>query len=376
MASLTKKKTSKNWIAVLTLSDGRRTNRSTGTSDKKKAQRIADDLQRIENEGRENRITEEAIRRNLNEMLKRHTGESINQETVKDFLRSWIDGKNNQHTRERYQYAVDSFQSSLGSKANGLLSLVTYRDVTQYLTQRSGAQIASKTLSVDAKILNSAFNLAKKLQFIQENPFEKALALKPIEVSSSKKAVFSKDEIQALVTIANPDWKAVILLGVYCGARLTDCTTMRWENINLVKRQICYYSTKNKKQIELPLHPALYDYFKSLTTKDKNETYISPSLAGKSTSGKSGLSGAFTRLMEKAGIDPERVDGKGKRKFSAKTFHSLRHSFNSMLANSGVSQETRMKLIGHASEQINDQYTHIQMETLRRDIENLPSFKP
>jgi integrase len=79
--------------------------------------------------------------------------------------------------------------------------------------------------------------------------------------------------------------------------------------------------------------------------------------------------------METAGIDTERVDGKGKRKFQAKTFHSLRHTFNSMLANSGVSQETRMKLIGHASEQINDQYTHIQMETLRRDIENLPSFK-
>ena len=376
MASLTKKKTSKNWIAVLTLSDGRRTNRSTGTSDKKKAQRIADDFQRIENEGRENRITEEAIRRNLNEMLERHTGETLNRETVKEFLRSWIDGKNNQNTRERYQSVVDSFQSSLGSKADGLLSLVTYRDANHYLNQRSASKISSKTLSVDAKILSSAFNLAKRLQIIQENPFEKALALKPIEVISSKKAVFNKEEIQALITIANPDWKAVILLGVYCGARLTDCTTMRWENINLVKRQICYYSTKNKKQIELPLHPALYDYFNSLETKNKKDAYISPSLAGKSTSGKSGLSGAFTRLMEKAGIDPERVDGKGKRKFSAKTFHSLRHSFNSMLANSGVSQETRMKLIGHASEQINDQYTHIQMETLRRDIENLPSFKP
>lgn len=376
MASLTKKKTSKNWIAVLTLSDGRRTNRSTGTSDKKKAQRIADDFQRIENEGRENRITEEAIRRNLNEMLERHTGESINRETVKDFLRSWIDGKTNPHTRERYQSAVDSFLSSLGAKANGLLSLVTYRDVHHYLNQRSASKISPNTLCVDAKSLSSAFNLAKKLQFIQENPFEKALAIKPIKVSSSKKAVFSKEEIQALVTIANPDWKAVILLGVYCGARLTDCTTMRWENINLAKRQICYYSTKNKKQIELPLHPSLYDYFISLKAKDKNETYISPSLAGKSTSGKSGLSGAFTRLMESAGIDPERIDGMGKRKFSAKTFHSLRHSFNSMLANSGVSQETRMKLIGHASEQINDQYTHIQMETLRRDIEHLPSFTP
>jgi len=375
MASLTKKKTSKIWIAVLTLSDGRRTNRSTGTTDKKKAQRIADDFQRIEKEGRENRITEGAIRRNLNEMLERHTKEIINRETVKDFLRAWIDGKKNENTREKYQAVVNSFQSTLGAKANALLSSVTYRDAIEYLNQRSALNIAPKTLSVDAKILSSAFNLAKRLQIIQENPFEKALALKPIEVSSSKKAVFTKDEIQALVTIANPEWKAVILIGVYCGARLTDCTTMRWDNIDLAKRQITYFSTKNKKELILPLHPALHDYFQSLETKNTKETYISPSLAGKSTSGKSGLSGAFTRLMATAGIDPERVDGKGKRKFSAKTFHSLRHSFNSMLANSGVSQENRMKLIGHASQQINNQYTHVQIETLRRDIENLPSFK-
>ncbi len=375
MASLTKKKTSKIWIAVLRLSDGRRTNRSTGTTDKKKAQRIADDFQCIENEGRENRITEGAIRRYLNKMLESHTKEIINRETVKDFLCAWIDGKKNKNTQEKYQAVVNSFQSSLGAKANTLLSSVTYRDAIEYLNQRSALNIAPKTLSVDAKILSSAFNLAKRLQIIQENPFEKALALKPIDVSSSKKAVFTKDEIQALVTIANPEWKAVILIGVYCGARLTDCTTMRWDNIDLVEGQITYFSTKNKKVLILPLHPALHDYFKSLETKNTKETYISPSLAGKSTSGKSGLSGAFTRLMATAGIDPERVNGKGKRKFSAKTFHSLRHSFNSMLANSGVSQENRMKLIGHASQQINNQYTHVQMETLRRDIENLPSFK-
>jgi integrase len=375
MASLTKKKSSKIWIAVLTLSDGRRTNRSTGTTDKKKAQRIADDFQSIEKEGRENRITEGAIRRNLADMLERHTNEIINRETVKDFLRAWIDGKKNENTREKYQAVVNSFQASLGGKANELLSSVTYRDAIEYLKQRSALNIAPKTLSVDAKILGSAFNLAKRLQIIQENPFEKALALKPIEVSSSKKAVFTKDEIQALVTAANPDWKAVILIGVYCGARLTDCTTMRWDNIDLVKRQITYFSTKNKKELILPLHPALHDYFQSLETKNTNGTYISPSLAGKSTSGKSGLSGVFTRLMATAKIDPERVDGKGKRKFSAKTFHSLRHSFNSMLADSGVCQENRMKLIGHASQQINNQYTHVQIETLRRDIENLPSFK-
>lgn len=375
MASLTKKQTSKNWIAVLTLGDGRRTNRSTGTPDKKKAQKIADEFQRMEKAGREKRLTEGAVRRTFNEILERHTGESMNSETVKDFLTTWIDGKTNNHTQERYQIVKESFLAALGAKANAYISLITYQDALNYLAKRKLTNISSKTLSTEAKILSSAFNLAKRLQIIQENPFEKALALRPIKVSSSKKEAFSKDEIQALVTIANPDWKAVILFGVYCGVRLTDCTTMRWENIDLVKRQVSYYSTKNKKDMTLPLHPTLYNYFRSLETQNKKESFISPSLAGKSTSGKSGLSGAFTRLMETAGIDTERVDGKGKRKFQAKTFHSLRHTFNSMLANSGVSQETRMKLIGHASEQINDQYTHIQMETLRRDIENLPSFK-
>ena len=374
MASLTKKKTSKNWIAVLTLGDGRRTNRSTGTPDRKKAQRIADEFQQMEKAGRERRLTEGAVRRTMNEILERYTGESLNRETVKDFLTSWIDGKTNEHTRQRYQVVLNSFLASLGSKASELLSIVTYHDANNFLNKRSSTKISPKTLSIEAKILSSAFNLAKRLQIIQENPFEKALALKPIKVSSSKKEVFSKDEVQALVTIANSDWKAVILLGVYCGARLTDCTTMRWKNINLAKRQVSYYSTKNKKQMLLPMHPALYDYLITLGNQNEQESFISPLLAGKSTSGKSGLSGAFTRLMATAGIDPERVDGKGKRKFSAKTFHSLRHSFNSMLANSGVSQENRMKLIGHASEQINDQYTHVQIETLRRDIENLPSF--
>jgi len=374
MASLTKKKTSKNWIAVLTLGDGRRTNRSTGTPDKKKAQRIADEFQRMEKAGREKRLTEGAVRRTMNDILERHTGDSLNRETVKDFLTTWIGGKPNEHTRERYQVVMDSFLASLGSKANALISLVTYHDAINYLNKRISSKIATKTLSVDAKILSSAFNLAKRLQIIQENPFEKALALKPIKVSSSKKEEFNKDEIQALLTIANPEWRGVILFGMYSGARLTDCTTMRWENVDLEKRQIYYYSTKNTKDLILPMHTTLFDYLTALGSQNAKDSLITPILAGRSTSGKSGLSGTFTRLMETAGIDPLQVEGKGKRKFSQKSFHSLRHTFNSILANSGVSQENRMKLIGHASKHINDQYTNVQIQTLRQEIEKLPSF--
>ena len=33
------------------------------------------------------------------------------------------------------------------------------------------------------------------------------------------------------------------------------------------------------------------------------------------------------------------------------------------------------EIIQARNQQINNQYTHVQIETLRRDIENLPSFK-
>jgi integrase len=76
----------------------------------------------------------------------------------------------------------------------------------------------------------------------------------------------------------------------------------------------------------------------------------------------------------KAGIDPKTVQGKGIRKFSKRSFHSLRHSFNSALANAGVPEEVRMKLTGHATPVMNSQYTHLQAKTLKDAVAKMPLF--
>jgi integrase len=65
----------------------------------------------------------------------------------------------------------------------------------------------------------------------------------------------------------------------------------------------------------------------------------------------------------------------GNRKFSKLSFHSLRHTFNSSLANAGVSQERRMKLTGHTSAEVNTGYTHHEVETLRDEVNKLPRLK-
>ena len=85
----------------------------------------------------------------------------------------------------------------------------------------------------------------------------------------------------------------------------------------------------------------------------------------------------FKALMVKAGIKvaiTAKAGEKGRAR-SSLSFHSLRHSFNSAMANAGVSQELRQLLTGHASKAINDRYTHTDLETLRKAVGSVPSPK-
>ena len=85
----------------------------------------------------------------------------------------------------------------------------------------------------------------------------------------------------------------------------------------------------------------------------------------------------FRALIDKAGIVCTVKAGKGTkgRKVYSVGYHSLRHSFNSDLANLGVSQELRQKLIGHASEAVNEGYTTVELKTLRDAIHKLPNLQ-
>jgi len=82
----------------------------------------------------------------------------------------------------------------------------------------------------------------------------------------------------------------------------------------------------------------------------------------------------LSRLVERARIDDgvaRKKDGKLGRNFSRLSFRSLRHSFNSAMANADVPLEIRQKLTGHASQDMNKHYTHLELETVRRAVESI-----
>jgi len=79
-------------------------------------------------------------------------------------------------------------------------------------------------------------------------------------------------------------------------------------------------------------------------------------------------------VMDQAGIDGglARVKtGAAGHNVSRLSFHSLRHSFTSALANAGVPSELRQKLTGHADAASHAIYSHHEFETIREALGKL-----
>ncbi|HWX22704.1 MAG TPA: site-specific integrase [Candidatus Binatia bacterium] len=376
MASLRRLQNSPFLIACITLPSGRRSNRSTKTCDRRLAQRLADEFQAAADKAREGRLVEAQARKILNDILVEVGQDGIPNETVDSFLHQWLIGKTG-NTGRRYAATVENFLVGLRDKKSASLNAIGHTDILQFIESREQAGVAPKTLSVDVRTLGAAFNVARKLGLVLANPVERALAIRPITVSSSQRDAFSPEQVSALSNAAQGDWKTMVLLGYYSGARLSDCANMRWDNVDLVQGVIDFLPLKTQrknKRVVVPMHPAFLAHLENLAATDRPEGYLCPSLAGKPSCGKNGLSSQFKRIMAVAGIDAQTGPGMGKRQFAKLTFHSLRHSFNSGLANAGVSQEVRMKLTGHSSEAVNAGYTHMDLPGLRSAVEKLPAL--
>jgi integrase len=375
MASLRRLLNSPFWICCLTLPDGRRTNRSTKTTDRRLANRLADEWQTAAHSAREGQFVEIQARRVLNDILAYAGKESMSSDTAESFLRRWLAGKGTGGTVRRYLSTVQNFLNHLSAKRHAALNTIGYEDILKFIETRQESGIAPKTLSVDMRTLSAAFNLARKLGLVDSNPVERALAIRPIIVSSSRRECFEPDQIAALLQSAQGDWKTMVLLGYYTGARLGDCARFKWQSVDSVNGVLDFTAQKTGTRIVVPTHPVLGAHLASLASMAQPEMFLCPALAGKPTCGNNGLSTQFKQIMERAGIDAQAGPGLGIRRFAKLSFHSLRHSFNSALANAGVDQETRMRLTGHSSSAVNGDYTHLDVPRLRAAVEKLSSLE-
>ena len=374
MASITKHPKSQFWTACFTNRDGRQLKRSTKTTDRNQALEIAIELERVERQAKQGALTTIQLRKVLNDVSEKVTGDNLIAPTVDVYLTDWLTGittRNTRATRERYGNTVKLFLENLAGRAQKPVTSVTPKDIESFLNWRLESGVAPKTAIVDLKTLNTAFRRAEAYQIILKNP---VAAVRPPKEECSEREVFTVEEVQKILNAApSVEWQTLILLGYLIGARLRDCVHMKWENVHTDDGVIIYNQEKTGKKVIVPMHYHVIEHLHYLSGFGTTG-FLCPKLANKGPGGKHGLSESFKRIVVKAGVDPMTVQGKGTRNFTKRTFHSLRHSFNSALANAGVAEDVRMKLTGHSSKQMNSRYTHTQVATLKSAITALPLF--
>jgi hypothetical protein len=121
-------------------------------------------------------------------------------------------------------------------------------------------------------------------------------------------------------------------------------------------------TAKSRRSVRIPMTPPVAAWISN------RQGAFFPELSTKTTSTHSTN---FPRLMNKAGVAREVTLPGGIK--ARRSFHSLRHSFASWLAEADVHSDVRRRLTGHRSEGIHDRYTHHD-ESLVRAIGELPDL--
>jgi len=193
----------------------------------------------------------------------------------------------------------------------------------------------------------------------------------------------SSDEIRAVLENASDEWKGLVACGLYSGLRLGDIVRLRWANVDLVRGEIRVVAGKTEAPLVLPIAGPLHRFFEALPSTDDPQALIFPRAAGvveKNKGRVAVLSAEFHEMLATAGIiDPRAEDHKahkkgraGRRERNPVSFHSLRHSFVSLLKNAGAPQLVAEALAGHSSAAISKVYSHAGDENTRRAVGALP----
>ena len=375
MASIHKDPRNKSpyWYCAYTLPDGRRAFRSTKQRDRKKASDICRTLEKASEKARADELTEIQVRKLLDEVLESVGQQPVQSESVRSFFTNWLSGKQlavTKGTHTHYKKVLGRFLEGLGDRAEKSIANVRPRDIAAFRDARLKIDgISTGTLLLELKAIRSVFSSARRHGLILHNPSE------AVDMPTNKalsREVFTPEEVRALLDVAPEEWKTLILSGYYLGGRLMDLATLCWEAIDLASGIVYYTQGKTGRKVEVSIHPDLEDRLLSIAG-DNPRGRLCPMLAKAAADGRNGLSNQFARLMAQAGVDQHKTHS-GRNRFSRKSFHSLRHSFSSALANAGISADVRMKLTGHKSVDVHQRYTHMQLEPLRAAISTLPSL--
>jgi len=261
------------------------------------------------------------------------------------------------NTTASYRSVFREFERITG---NLPLQSIGVREVEKFLAKKKD-ETSDWTARRFYVSLASAFEKAIKWNLVLGNPFRKAEKPKVREVAP---CYFTLEQFQILIPfIIDRDFKELCITALTTGMRLSELAALKWKDIDLTRRILLVqnsetFTTKTKRNRVIPISDMLFKVLYERKERISTECELVFHRQGERLS-KDYISKKFKKYVLQAKID-KRLH-----------FHSLRHSFASLLVQQGVSIYAIQKFLGHSTIAVTQIYSHLQPESLHSEVNKI-----
>ncbi len=326
--SLYKDKKSPHWNISITV-NGQRIRRSTGTDDKKKAQRIHDEIK-------------------ADLWQQRDLGY-----TWKKAMVDWL-------THEPRD-ASDAYRLRAFAMPNMPLSEITAPMIQKYITG------APATYNRTANLITAILNLAKRNGKLEEVP-----TIERKKVSQSRIRWLTQEEWKRLDAQLPPHLQPLARFSVATGLRQGNATHLEWSQVDL-RRKIAWIhadQAKARKPIGIPLSDDAVEVLRGQI--GQSDVWVFP-YKGKPLGQ---IKSAWGKALKRAGLGHYEKVGDKEVFISNFRWHDLRHTWATWHVQSGTPLEVLQKLGGWASYSMVLNYAHLAPDHLAGYANNAKPYSP
>ncbi len=277
----------------------------------------------------------------------------------------------------------------------GHLAEVTQEAVAEYLMQFR-CHHAATTYNNHVCVLREVFRLLANKAGIAHDPWADVQLRADDSVSRRE---LTLDEVNRLYEAASKEgahWRLLFATGIYTGLRLGDCCRLSWECVDLERNVIQVIPEKTKKHahgkpVTIPIHPTLLAELMEVRGKreeGREETapvssplplpsslsYVNPVIADLYNNRNWELDEGIRRIFNAANVTMSvKMEGRSRKSVVA-SFHSFRHTFVSLSANAGVPLPVVQSIVGHCSTAMTRHYYHESEDALRQAVAAIPAL--
>lgn len=268
------------------------------------------------------------------------------------------------------------------------ISRITTATIEKYITAKQTGGIHVLTLRKILITLGQIMAYAVRHKLIDHNPVRDAEKPRDQRTQEKKIRILTPPEIRAfLEAIEDQKHKTLFLMAVLTGARQGELLGLKWEDLDLDKKQVHiqrtfnnyrFFPTKTKgSNRKIDLSPILLTDLKKwkLACPKTEIDLMFPNDAGEPIDKNNLVKRYFEPALEKAGIIEierikKKVEGSKKTKMTRKVkgpnvrFHDLRHTYASLLIEQGENIKYIQTQLGHSSPVVTlSVYAHLMKET-------------